>query len=211
MPELTIAVMSDLHAYDQAVDDESPSWLSTFTPKGNDNQHPISALAKLIDEEALSAEVLLCPGDLGEKAHPGAVQYAWNCVHEIAVRLKSRVVAASTGNHDCDSRHKHSDFDAKGLLQDLSPPYPLPDELDNNKYWARNFALIDRPEFRVLVLNSSAYHGYSKNAEVPEYEHGRIATRTISRIRDTLSEAQTRPVNILLCHHHPYPHAELGL
>src|SRR5579863_2023126 len=115
MSELTIAVMSDLHVYDEIVDGESPSWLSTSTPRGRDDHHPISALRVLIKRELPKADLLLCPGDLGDKARPSAIQYAWECVHEIARVLNPALVAATTGNHDCDSRYEHTDFDAKGL------------------------------------------------------------------------------------------------
>jgi len=203
---LRIAVASDLHAFDDCGADPSPSHLKTTLPEDQPTKHPISGLIELVKSKSLSADILLCPGDLGDKARPAGIQYAWKKIGAIQNALGATLAMATVGNHDLDSRYKTSPFDPKETLQALEPPYPLPDDADNNKYWARHFVLKDCGTYRLLILNSSAYHG--GNPE--EIDHGRIAQSTISQVKKELSDTEVRPVNILLCHHHPQLQAELS-
>src|SRR4051794_33745568 len=105
---LTIAVLSDLHAFDQKSKSEAaePSYLCTLAPRDLPGQHPIRGLQQLIENEKLRADILLCPGDLGDKARPAGIQYGWRAVHEVAGYLNAGVVVGNVGNHDVDSRYK---------------------------------------------------------------------------------------------------------
>jgi hypothetical protein len=205
--ELKIAVASDLHAFEHKSDsDPSPSHLRITAPDNEPGKHPIRGLLKLIQEQSLTADLFLSPGDLGNKAEPAGIQYAWKAIHELGSKLNVDLVTASSGNHDLDSRYLTSE-DAKGLLLSLTPSYPLADESANNKYWARNFVIIDRLEYRLVILNSSAYHG----GKPGEINHGRIADSTLAILKSELSATEPRLINILLCHHHPQQHMELQL
>lgn len=207
MNTLEIAVLSDLHAFDDPQGKEDPSYLSVSLPDTEPGKHPIAGLLRLIETQPLKADLVVCPGDLGDKARPVAIKYAWASLQRIRQALNAEHLAVATGNHDCDSRHAYNSYDAKGVLQALDPPYPLHSETDNDKYWARNFAYIENTAYRLVVLNSSAYHG---NAD-SEYQHGRVSDATVERLRASLAVLSPKPVNILLCHHHPQPHSELGL
>ena len=79
MRTLTIAIISDLHAFDDAQGKEDPSYLSVALPENEAARHPISGLLHLINKEGLRADLLLCAGDIGDKARPIAIKYAWNC------------------------------------------------------------------------------------------------------------------------------------
>ncbi len=207
MQILNLAIISDLHAFDDAQGKDDPSYLSLALPENQPARHPISGLVQLINEEGLKADLLLCAGDIGDKARPIAIQYAWRCIQRVREALNARLAGVTTGNHDCDSRHQYNDFDAKGMLQGLVPPYPLPDEAQNDRYWSRNFVIVEEECYRLVILNSSAYHGQTQM----EVEHGRVADSTLDRLKSQLCEATSKPVNILLCHHHPKPHSELQL
>ena len=64
-----------------------------------------------------------------------------------------------------------------------------------------------RGEVRFLIINSSAYHGNNVPQDgTPEFEHGRLATRTLEAIRNAL--IGKGKMNIALCHHHPVPHED---
>lgn len=207
-PHLRIAVASDLHAFD--ADEKSslpsPSHLKITYPMTEPGKHPIAGLIKLIEDESLTADLFLCPGDLGHKAHMAGIQYAWEAVHQLGKKLGSELVVAASGNHDLDSRYLHSE-DAKGILVGLVPPYPFPDDQLNNKYWAKNFAITEGASYRLVVLNTSAYHG----GKPEEINHGRISESTLAFLRKELSSLSPKPVNIFLCHHHPQQHMELRL
>ena len=212
---LRIAVVSDLHAFDDGKGSSATSWLTLSLAETVTAHHPIAALIDLIRRETIRAHYLVCAGDIGDRANPKAIKYAWAQIHRLSRELETQSVIATPGNHDVDSR-KTADLDAKGYLQALVPPFPLDDEHDNDRFWSRNFVILDRFPLRVVVLNSAAYHGaVSMPGDVPEYEHGRIAASTLSALREKLKELSKTiplpPINLLVCHHHPHKHQDLEL
>lgn len=202
---LKIAVASDLHAY-QPVAGESPqSHLKILDATDSASTDPLRHLGELIKSQQLKADLLLSPGDLGNKASAEGIKYAWKSLHEIGEQLNVHLVAASSGNHDLDSRYLNFSADPAETLQRLTPPYPLPDETKNDKYWSRKFVLFQTEHYRLIVLNSAAYHG-GKSEEI---DYGRISNFTISRLEKELSESDDTSVNIILCHHHPHQFPEI--
>lgn len=161
MPDqcMTIAIVSDLHAYENEEPDHAPSHYCIRDPGNDSTKNPIAAFQQLVSNESLSADLLLCPGDLADKANPPAIRQAWLDVNKMQGWLGADLLVATAGNHDVDSRHEHNSFDAKGALQALCPPFPFQDENLNDRYWARHFVTIRTGCLRLLVLNSSAFHG----------------------------------------------------
>ncbi len=199
----TVAVVSDLHAYAEAAGhDPKPSFLST-TPPNDQLQNPMKGLERLIAQNGLSANLLLCGGDLAHAADPAGVAFAWDRLQELKQELGAGQIIATAGNHDVDSRPAQSKFDAKGRLQELEPLFPIEPLTRNDQYWSRHFALAEQGPCRVLTLNSCAYHGFNGVDDEHEHEHGRVADRTVARIRKELETLDPLAVNILLCHHHP--------
>jgi predicted MPP superfamily phosphohydrolase len=204
---LTVGIISDLHAYETADSGNRPSHLCLNGVDSEPTKHPFAGLHKLIADNSLSVDILLCCGDLGDKAHPAAIRYAWNAIHDLKARLGASKLFATVGNHDVDSRHKFNAFDPKGFLQSLTPSFPMETEALNDTFWSRNFALYTDNVYRVAVLNSSAFHGGGED----ELKHGRISDYTLAALRLALEGVPSKPVNILLCHHHPQQHMELNL
>jgi hypothetical protein len=206
--DIRLVLISDLHAYDNTSETEvKPSFLKIGDEDSSSGGNPLTDLKRLIREETIKGDALLCMGDITDKARPIGMRYAWQKLDEIKTALGAELLVATSGNHDCDSRYKYTDHDAKGVLQSLSPTYPFPDEGVADHYWARNFLLIERENYRVVSLNSSAYHGMAPE----EIDHGRVSVATLARLKETLSSTPERTVNILICHHHPHSHSELGL
>jgi predicted phosphodiesterase len=207
---LRVAVVSDIHAYDEPDEPggEPPSSLCTKAPEDQPNYHPITGLSNLIEQNKLQADVLVCCGDMGDKARPAGIKYVWDNLQKLKDKLAAELLAATAGNHDVDSRYKYNDYDAKGVLQSLLPQFPLGDETQNNKYWSRNYVVITTSKFRLVILNSSAYHG----AKEEEFKHGRVSLRTVETLKAELADLErthSRQVNILLCHHHPHKHGDI--
>jgi hypothetical protein len=202
---LRIAVASDLHAYQPKTEGGvRESYLNILGTSDSGSVDPLRDLTQLIDAEKIKADLLLSPGDLGNKACAEGIKYAWKSLHEIGNQLQAHLVTASSGNHDLNSRYLDHKVDPAETLQRLIPPYPLPDEKNNDKYWARKFALVQSEHYRLIVLNSAAYHGGLPE----EIEYGRISDLTIDRIESELSDSNETPINIILCHHHPHQFAE---
>ncbi len=202
---LKIAVASDLHAYQPIEGEPDQSYLKVPHTSNSASTDPISHLKELIDSQQLKADLLLSPGDLGNKASVEGIQYAWKSLHEIGSRLEAHLVTASSGNHDLDSRYVNKTVDPTETLRQLTPLYPLPYEKDNNKYWAKKYALIQTEYYRLIVLNSAAYHG----GKPEEVDYGRITSQTIGDLEKELSNSKQTSINIMLFHHHPHQFPEI--
>lgn len=203
---LRFAIASDLHVYD-GDGDNSPSALRVGADETDHLRHPIAALLHLVKSQELRADALLCPGDLGDKASTTGIQYAWAKLVQVQKAMRAKELFATVGNHDVDSRGKSNKFDPRGFLQTLEPPFPYRTLAISDQFWARHFAVIKRSDFRIVLLNSSAFHGYEN-----EYIHGRISEHTLSALAKNLQSERKKPlVNILLCHHHPMLHSDRKL
>lgn len=205
---LRIAVMSDLHAFSESTAGSQPSFYPVSNYPVNPLSHPVSALKQFIHEESISADLLLCPGDIGDKCASQAITQAWSDLHAIGKLLGAKLTLATCGNHDIDSRYLNSNHDARGLLMALKPAFPLDDEALYLNYWAKNYAVIVQPDYRAVLLNSCAFHGAGKESS-KELDHGRISINTLEWLRTSLKATEPRDVNILLCHHHPKVHPEI--
>ena len=205
---LEIAVISDIHAYSKSHLEEGerrPSFVELSDPSDSRTSTPFAALKALVEEQELTADLLVCGGDLGDKAHPDAISYAWANIKKLQTELKAPELLVATGNHDMDSRFEYNDHDAKSTLQGL-PDYPFSDDALNNEYWARNVVVGVGPGYRWVVLNSSAHHGYND-----EWKHGRVSKRTREYLERRLQETGPHAINILVTHHHVYKLDGIGL
>jgi hypothetical protein len=208
---LTIALLSDIHAHILAPDDaKAPSYLATSLPTTDHVRNPVAGLRKLISDADLTANVLICGGDLGDKANPNAQMFVWDQLRTLKGDLHAKAVISAAGNHDLDSRYKYNDHDAKGTLQALDPMFPGLEVAQCDRFWSRNFVVVDHEQWRLLVLNSAAYHGAGKTPE-KEFQHGRVSQRTITAITRELKERPLKALNVLLCHHHLIKNDEIAL
>jgi hypothetical protein len=150
---------------------------------------------------------------MGDKANSAAQQYVWAKIQEIGSALGAPLVLGTAGNHDMDSRYTN-DYDARGALQSLTPRFPGLDEAACDRYWSRNYVIHEESDWRIVILNSAAYHGArapkgDEHAGSEEFERGRISLRTVASLGSELSALSQKPLNILLCHHHPVRNAEI--
>jgi predicted MPP superfamily phosphohydrolase len=206
---LRVAVVSDIHAAQPDPDGNSPSYASTAPASEWRDRDAILSLEKLISDQGITTDYLVCCGDMANQADPTAMNYIWSKFNELATKLSAKPIA-TVGNHDVDSRHKHNDHDARGLLRGLKPPFPLIDKANNYEYWSRNFVVLGEPDIRFVVLNSCAYHGVNPDPDAPEYSHGRISDFTLGDLREAINEnSDDYAINVLLCHHHPHKHQDI--
>jgi 3',5'-cyclic AMP phosphodiesterase CpdA len=199
---LKILIISDLHAFTPR-DEESPatsppSFFVNSEVEGERRPNPLEAIPELLRAENLDVDWVLCPGDIADRADPNAQTFAWRHLVQLNKNVKARLLLGTAGNHDIDSRFKFSNFDPKGHLQALTPSFPGTNVAD--RYWARNFHILEDKSVRLLNLNSAAFHGYhSKEAlSKPEYLQGRVSDQT-----QEIADKQFQ-LNILFTHHHPF-------
>ena len=195
---LRLFVCSDFHAFDgQVVKDNAPSWFDIHF-HGDAARCPVTQLQEYIFDHKLKADIAICCGDLGDKANPVAATTAWKSFQAIAGVLKSDLTVATAGNHDLDSHYVYNDFDAKGHMQILKPLFPSEELGKFDQYWSRHFYITESSDYRIVSLNSSAYHGSND-----ESKHGRVSARTLDALKKELTGREKVLVNILVCHHPP--------
>lgn len=195
-------LLSDLHACDvDPASSSAPSYVSCVNAAGSGKLDPLAELDKLIRDENLAPDCVLCPGDITNRSNPSSLNYAWGKLNKLATTCNARLIA-TVGNHDLNSRYKLNKFDPRGYLMKLEPRIPVGERERFLEYWAENFTLISSDKCNILVLNTAAYHGGGQNVAA-EIEHGRISEITLAAIKATLQSATKADVNIVLCHHHP--------
>jgi hypothetical protein len=171
-------------------------------PAGN---HPVEALLDLIERDKLSADVVLVPGDLTDKVDQAGMLVAWAGVKEIAGALGADLIATTLGNHDVDSREKHS-ADAFHIPLHLARDYPLAEPLARRDFWSDGFCILDHSKVRVLVLNSVAEHRSEELAE-----RGSVTDELLQNLAYRLRGLEPRDLQVALVHHHPIAHEESHL
>lgn len=195
-------LISDLHASDEDPSSSSaPSYVSSFSPTGSTRLDPILELQKLITQEGLKPDYILCPGDITNRSNTSAFNFAWNKLNSLALECSAQLIA-TVGNHDLDSRYKGNNFDPKGFVMSLKPQIPVADRIKFLEFWAENFTIINDNDCNIIVLNTSAYHGAGAKV-AQEIEHGRISEMTLKLLEEALKQIPEAGTNILLCHHHP--------
>jgi Calcineurin-like phosphoesterase len=199
---LRVALVSDLHAYEGDVD-RPPSRLKVGAIGTDSNHDPIAGLEHLIthDADLQDSQLLLCPGDLGNRAQRAGVELGWQVIGRVAQALGDAQVVASVGNHDVSSRPggDNPEVDPTAVLRDLRPRYPYDDRTVQQAFFSDHYAIIDGNSWRVVTLNTSAHHAHGER----EYDYGRVTPETRHQLVHDLTAAGLRDTNILLIHHHP--------
>ena len=211
MKTIRLAILSDIHAFTSGTG-SAPSWMDLALDQSNPNLNPFAGLYNLIrSDDRLHAEIVVCCGDMGDKASPEGQQYVWAEISKLQHKLGASQTIATAGNHDMDSRFQNTDHDAKGQLQSLEPLFPISTEQNWLEYWAKNYTIFKISEARFVLLNSAAYHGYQKDGEDPEYLHGRVSDRTLDALIAELKTGGKDAANILVCHHHPIKNDQIKI
>lgn len=203
---LSLFIASDLHAYEGAIN-PPPSGLKVGDEGSNPLTYPVPGFEALATQERLTADLLLCPGDLGDHAQAGGVTHGWAMIQRMAKALGDATVLATTGNHDVMSRPPvdGSFVDPVDTLRKLSPRYPHPDRPTQQAYFGDSYAIVPYHDCRIVLLNTSTFHGQGDR----EYSFGRISPTTRQQLLADLDRCGYFPTNILLCHHHPIEYTAL--
>ncbi|PBB97757.1 metallophosphoesterase [Mesorhizobium sp. WSM3862] len=192
-------IISDTHAFAPSPSAGKPSLLEvSHTARTN----MIREIAKVLEDDGVCPDWIVCPGDLGDKASPEGQAFVWAELNALKQKVGARFLIGAAGNHDLDSRFVNSAFDPLANIKALKPPFPGITDVDCDKYWSRHYSVYDNEICRIVNINSSAFHGYGKETGTPkEFEHGRVSEATINNIVEEV-KSKEYPVNILITHHH---------
>lgn len=193
MAEIRILVISDLHAISNKNEDDDSHLLFE-----NNESEWGNALISYIEELDHKIDVLICAGDIANKANKESFQNGWNFINRIQTKFNIPDLLCVPGNHDHQSRA--AEFSPKHELQFCSPIFPFSCVEKNTHFWAWNWAYFESSTFNSVLLNTSAYHGHND-----EYKHGRVAIEVVDQIESYIKSDKfvEKKFNIMLCHHHP--------
>lgn len=200
-----MAVLSDCHASSQ---DEEPSSDSTWVHVDDDDpdRNPLAGLEAFVEEHGdIRADVLLCPGDLCDKADWDALPYVWRRLESLTLRLGAGTLIATVGNHDIDSHARHGASTVEHALRALRPHFPTCASSEIAEYWDERIYVVAGDDWQVVTLNSSLMRVLNSP---DEKDHGHIEDATLRHLKERL-RGRSRKVNVLLCHHHPLPSTRL--
>lgn len=208
MAALKLFVISDIHAGEAfGADTYIPNEPPTARPK----LHPLNDLVTFVDDNGITADYLLVPGDIANRADTGGLTYAWSKIQQLARSLNARVVAAP-GNHDVVSRVPSSD--PRDALKRLLPTFPTGNSLQDNRFWREGYCILEEPDHRFVILDSTHdFPPHPGTFATPDDEaafmavlnQGGIADNTLALLESEL-QTMARKLNIMVLHHHPLEH-----
>lgn len=229
---LTIAVISDPHFFVFKADAEhsSPSH-NKITKDGElycptPNTNPWADLKTLVEEHGITADLLICPGDVTVAADNTGLTTGWENLNELCTMLKADALICATGNHDVrsrsmaklieeDFRHLQSSTGIFESLKMLKPIYPIVNASANEddhiefrtQYFGASFVLHTNDRYRVLVINSCCEHGNEPIA----YETSAFPESSLDMLEKVLKRDPSPKTSICVMHHPPAVHAYLKL
>lgn len=204
---IRIAVVSDLHCLYKSDDTAAGiSFLYSNAPKLPIARHPVHALLDMLKNDVkVRADILICPGDIADKADEQGLITGWDYLKKIQRGLAARHLFTTIGNHDVDSRRMHSSYtSAFQLLQTLDDDYPNKEY--NDFFWSKKFAFIEIEDFQVLVINTC--HNHSSKADANQSV---ISPETLQLIEGELRKAPKPKYRFAFCHHHPVKHSNIDI
>ncbi len=205
MDVLRIAIISDLHCKHSSADKDSSRSSNIWTDEIaiTENRHPIKALKKLISETGLIVDIVLCPGDIADKADNQGLISGWSYLKELKHLLGARELLATIGNHDINSRTMGTEPPFEKLKQLDTESFPVP-KVIAPKFWSSGYAIFETEEKAILIYNSCLTHTNKENAQ-----QSNISDITLQEIESDLAKLSDKKFKIAMCHHHPILHANV--
>lgn len=210
MTSLRVAVLSDIHASVDAIDD---TYVLVEPPARPFNEQPIQDLLRFVAATRLKADILISPGDLTNRSDNVGRQYAWTKLHELAREMGANHLFAAPGNHDFTT-HDPVPNPSAGL-QLLDPSFPSGDRTTDSRFWTDGFLIVENELFRILIVNSCVdAPSHPGPAAGPEemrryksaLDRGRFPERVQTALESRLAQLEGELLNIAVVHHHPIEH-----
>lgn len=200
---LRLAIVSDLHCTDNPAR-RKLTHLHPDTPGVPVSRHPVEALKKLIKDDGLKVDILLCPGDITDQINNSGFYAGWRYLEEIGSALSvGDNIFATLGNHDVNSRIEKPG-EAFVIAKNLRNNYPVPTAELQASYWGEHFCIVEKEDYRLFIFNSVHDHYNLENCKSISLD---IAT--LHRIDEQLTKTDKTKIGIAMSHHHPISHASI--
>lgn len=206
---LKLGIISDLHCLHSSSDGEESksSFLYTDQLPYPESKHPISALIKLIKQQNIETDYLLCPGDITHKVDKQGLITGLNYLRQVNDEINSKDLIISTGNHDIDTFNLHKNLPGSlSILKNTSKSYPTNNDDLNESYWKNGFYLKEYDD--LVVLNINTCHNLHKPEDLDNII---LDLGIIEDIGERISSANlnSKKPKIVLMHHHPIKHSNI--
>ncbi len=203
---LSMFVVSDLHCIGpRALKDQSRDSLLHLPAPADLLRSPLNGLHRLIETRGIEADVLVCCGDLTNRAEAEGFELGWAELERLAERLGSSSILFTPGNHDMDV------YDVNGTGDHLSslaaatrdPSLVLP-RVTDHELLTHGFELHDRGSYRVINIDTNGRNPVPRRGKV-----GHVDLATIDTLEAVLEGLDPVDCYLLLCHHHPLRHGDI--
>jgi predicted phosphodiesterase len=199
MPEVNLAVISDLHC--RLATDPRESFLTVGGARKPSNRHPVESCIDLIQKEQLRADALLLPGDFANRASLEGLSQGWDYSVELGRHLQVKALVPTIGNHDIDSHRQRLEpvFDA---VRNMRVDFPFAEEAENRRFFSDGYALVHLPGLDVVVINTVIDQTDANSAK-----RGTFGLTRIQQMEQEVASKLHAPVRVALMHHHPLLHS----
>jgi len=188
---------------------ENKSWLIAGASRKPPMHHPVQALISLIREGPISADVVVCPGDLANRISRVGMMQSWDHLCELKRELKSTLLITTLGNHDVDCLKNHNP-DPFHIPRNLVDTFPAPSDAALQDFWSKGFYFVDGPSgSQFLVLNTVIAHHDEATAKRGTFDHDHISRldESFTEQLETVSAMPPYRHRIAVMHHHPLLHS----
>ena len=99
---MKFCIVGDLHCTQEK---GSNSFLYANIPDKPVSQNPLTSFLEVADTDSkIDSDVIICLGDLGDKANEHGIKSGWDAISRMDSKLNCNLKVGVAGNHDVDSR-----------------------------------------------------------------------------------------------------------
>jgi predicted phosphodiesterase len=205
---MKVAIISDLHCKHSSNEGSVKSTLLySDDVDGSPLTNPIKALKNLLITEKIKCDIVVCPGDIADKADPQGLSTGWSYLESVQRATNAGLLVATVGNHDVNVKCADNE-DPNKTLKNLDLNYPIPSSIGlTTQYWQDHFCLIQHERTLILLFNSCHSHRNSSSSRT-----ARIDLEHLTKMENALKNINQEDFDyrIALCHHHPINHGNLS-
>jgi len=202
---LSMFVVSDLHCIGPSeVDNRSDSLLHLPASAGL-LRTPFNALLRLVEDQAISADVLLCCGDLTNRSAAEGFELGWAELEALASALDATSILFTPGNHDVDV------YDLNGVADPYSTiaaakrsPDRIAKPSTSHCLLVDGFEIYGADQYRIVNVDTNGRDPVARRGKT-----GHLDLETIDALEAQLGRMSSVDCYLLICHHHPHRHGDI--
>lgn len=147
----------------------------------------------------MRADYLICVGDIADKCDPRGFDDGIRFLEQIKSKLEAKNMIIINGNHDMNTRSADASSHMKGIKTTAV--------FNDANYWSNHFEILEYDQIIILSIDTSFHITNRASLEIPPC----FDDHFYQALKDALVPFRYDPrIKILLCHHHPIEHSDMG-